>query len=125
MKRRWVSAAWSGAVLSAVLTAPARTVSTQQPDSSSTRHAPVTKAQVDRWMSDVSNWGRWGKDDQLGAVNLITLEKRRQAMALAKTGTVISLERRIIPSKEPEETRLDGKPHGISFFDIRFKTFPT
>jgi kynurenine formamidase len=85
----------------------------------------VTKAQVDRWMTEVSNWGRWGKDDQLGAVNLITQEKRRQAMALAKTGTVISLERRIIPSKEPEETRLDGKPHGISFFDIRFKTFPT
>jgi hypothetical protein len=124
MKRRWVSAAWSGAVLSAVLTAPASTVSTQQPDSSAARHAPVTKAQVDRWMTDVSNWGRWGKDDQLGAVNLITPEKRRQAMALAKTGTVISLERRIIPSKEPEETRLDGKPHGISFFDIRFKTFP-
>ena len=124
MKRRWVSAVWSGAVLSAVLTAPASTVSTQQADSSSARHVPVTKAQVDRWMTDVSNWGRWGKDDQLGAVNLITPEKRRQAMALAKTGTVISLERRIIPSKEPEETRLDGKPHGISFFDIRFKTFP-
>ena len=100
------------------------TVHGQQPDAPNPRHPPVTKAQVDRWMTDVSNWGRWGKDDQLGALNLVTPEKRRQAMALAKTGTVVSLERKIVPSKEPEETRADGKPHGISFFDIRFKTFP-
>ena len=96
----------------------------QQPDAATTPTPPVTKAQADRWMTELSNWGRWGKDDQLGALNLITPEKRRQAMALAKTGTVISLERKIVPSKEPEETRADGKPHGISFFDIRFKTFP-
>ncbi len=34
-------------------------------------------------MTELSKWGRWGKDDQLGALNLITIEKRRQAMALA------------------------------------------
>jgi hypothetical protein len=37
---------------------------------------------------------------------------------------VVSLERPIVPSKAPDETKADGKPHGISFFDIRFKTFP-
>ena len=96
----------------------------QQPAASPPRHAPVTKAQADRWMTELSNWGRWGKDDQLGALNLITPEKRRQAMALAKSGTVISLERKIVPSRAPDETKADGKPHGVAFYDIRFKTFP-
>ena len=96
----------------------------QQPVASAPRHPTVTKAEADRWMTELSNWGRWGKDDQLGALNLITAEKRRQAMALAKTGTVISLERQIVPSKAPDETRADGKPHGVAFYDIRFKTFP-
>ena len=44
-------------------------------------------------------------------------------MALAKNGTVVSLERPIVPSK-PEETKADGKPHGVAFYEIRFKTFP-
>ena len=87
-------------------------------------HPPVTKSEADRWLTELSNWGRWGRDDQLGALNLITPEKRRQAMALAKTGTVVSLERRIVPSRAPDETKADGKPHGVSYFDIRFKTFP-
>jgi hypothetical protein len=96
----------------------------QPPNPPNVRRAPVTKAQVDGWMTELSNWGRWGKDDQLGGLNLVTMEKRRQAMALARTGTVVSLERKIVPSKEPDETKADGKPHGVSFFDIRFKTFP-
>ena len=86
--------------------------------------AAAVKADADRWMTELSNWGRWGKDDQLGALNLITAEKRRQAMALAKTGIVVSLERPIVPSKAPDDTKADGKPHGVAFFDIRFKTFP-
>jgi kynurenine formamidase len=121
MLRRWTSIA---IVLPAVLVSFVTAGHAQQPAPSAPPHAPVTKAQADRWMTELSNAGRWGKDDQLGALNLVTPEKRRQAMALAKTGTVISLERAIVPSKEPEETRADGKPHGISFFDIRFKTFP-
>jgi kynurenine formamidase len=51
----------------------------------------VTKAQVDTWMQELSNWGRWGDDDQLGAVNLITPAKRRAALALGTTGEVVSL----------------------------------
>ena len=120
MTRRWKSV---GTLIAALLVSAVAGSHAQQPPSAR-QHAPVTKVQADRWMTELSNWGRWGKDDQLGALNLITPEKRRQAMALAKTGTVISLERKIVPSKEPAETKADGKPHGISFFDIRFKTFP-
>jgi kynurenine formamidase len=118
---RWTSV---GIVLPAVLVSSLTVGHAQQPAPSRTTHAPVTKAQFERWMTELSNWGRWGKDDQLGALNLITPEKRRQAMALAKTGAVVSLERTIVPSKAPDDTRADGKPHGVAYFDIRFKTFP-
>jgi hypothetical protein len=87
-------------------------------------HTPANKAQVDRWMTELSNWGRWGKDDQLGALNYITPAKRREAMALAKDGIVVSLEEPIKVVPKPDETKADGKPHGISFYEIRFKTFP-
>jgi kynurenine formamidase len=55
------------------------------------RRTPLTAAELDRLLSSVSNWGRWGKDDQLGALNLITPEKRRQAAALVKEGHSVSL----------------------------------
>lgn len=38
-----------------------------------------------------SNWGRWGADDQLGTVNLITPEKVREAAALVNVGKTVSL----------------------------------
>ena len=87
-------------------------------------HTPVNKAQVDRWMTELSTWGRWGKDDQLGALNFITPAKRREAMALAKYGIVVSLEQPLKVVAKPEQTKADGKPHGIAFYEIRFKTFP-
>jgi len=59
----------------------------------------VTKQQFDQWMTQLSNWGRWGKDDQLGALNLITTDKRKQAAALVKTGTIVSLSREITRDK--------------------------
>src|SRR5262245_15411438 len=51
----------------------------------------VDKATLDRWMQELSNWGRWGKDDQLGTVNLITAAKRKSAAALVKEGFAVSL----------------------------------
>ena len=51
----------------------------------------LTKADIDRMMTELSNWGRWGKDDQLGAINLITPAKSKQAAALVKEGVSVSL----------------------------------
>jgi kynurenine formamidase len=51
----------------------------------------VTKADIDSMMKSLSNWGRWGKDDELGALNLITPEKRRQAATLVREGFTVSL----------------------------------
>src|SRR3954449_8079557 len=39
----------------------------------------------------VKNWGRWGPDDELGTLNLITPAKRRQAAGLVKDGVAVSL----------------------------------
>jgi len=60
---------------------------------SPTSTRPKTKADIDRLMTELSNWGRWGKDDQLGTMNLITPEKRRQAYSLVKEGVTVSLAR--------------------------------
>jgi kynurenine formamidase len=51
----------------------------------------VAKAQYDQWKTELSNWGRWGKDDEMGALNLITPAKRRQAASLVKEGITVSL----------------------------------
>jgi len=51
----------------------------------------LTKADIERWMTELSNWGRWGKDDQAGTINLITPSKRKQAAALVKDGVSVSM----------------------------------
>src|ERR1700730_13980365 len=51
----------------------------------------MTKADFERSMKELSNWGRWGKDDQLGALNLITADKRKQAAALVTEGYPVSM----------------------------------
>ena len=51
----------------------------------------VTPAEYERWKKDLSNWGRWGQDDQIGALNLITPAKRKQAASLVKEGFSVSM----------------------------------
>ena len=55
------------------------------------RAQPVTRQQFDAWMQEISNWGRWGKEDELGTLNLITPEKRKAAAALVRDGVSVSL----------------------------------
>ncbi|MEV7088381.1 cyclase family protein [Streptomyces sp. NPDC093085] len=45
-----------------------------------------------------SNWGRWGADDELGTLNLITDEARARGAAEARTGRAVSLARPIEPA---------------------------
>ena len=79
------------------------------------------QALVDRWMTELSNWGRWGKDDELGTLNLITPEKRRQAMALARRGVVVSMEQKVVLIPPPPQ-QVDDTPLAITFYDVTFKT---
>ncbi|SVE61749.1 uncharacterized protein METZ01_LOCUS514603, partial [marine metagenome] len=55
-----------------------------------------TQAQIEEWFTSLSNWGRWGDDDQLGTLNLITHEKRLQAFALVQKARSVTLSRPIV-----------------------------
>ena len=94
---------------------------------------PVTIEQFDRWMEELSNWGRWGEDDQIGAANLMTPEKRRAAAALVETGETVSLshdfltaeaadaaepyvlQMRVNPEGQNSGDRVDVYFHGITY----------
>jgi kynurenine formamidase len=59
---------------------------------SAQNHLPMeTEADFHRAMDELSNWGRWGDDDELGAANFITPEKRKQAAKLVREGVSVSL----------------------------------
>lgn len=51
----------------------------------------VDLEQIAEWEDELSNWGRWGPDDQRGTLNLITPVKTRQAAALVAEGVTVSL----------------------------------
>lgn len=51
----------------------------------------ASMADFRRIADDVRNWGRWGDDDELGTLNLITADKVAQAAATVRKGKVISL----------------------------------
>jgi kynurenine formamidase len=54
----------------------------------------ATRADFDQLMKELSNWGRWGKDDQMGATNLITPAKRKEALSTVKEGFSVSMARK-------------------------------
>jgi len=58
-------------------------------------------------MQELSNWGRWGKDDQQGTINLITAAKRKQAAALVKEGFAVSIAR----TADTEKSVDNGQPY--------------
>ncbi len=52
-----------------------------------------TKEEVLAYLKEDSNWGRWGREDQKGAVNMVTGEKRAAAARLVRSGRAVSLSR--------------------------------
>ena len=61
-----------------------------------------SEAQVLEWMETLSNWGRWGGDDQMGCLNLITPAKRQQAASLVRDGVAVSCARPIVTDLTPD-----------------------
>jgi hypothetical protein len=53
----------------------------------------LTKTDIDRWMHDLSNWGRWGRVDHAGSFNLIIPARRKSEARLVEEGFSVSLER--------------------------------
>lgn len=54
------------------------------------------------WFDTLSNWGRWGPDDQVGTLNLISDEKVVEAAGLVRDGSRVSLGRVLDPA-HPDE----------------------
>ena len=71
-----------------------------------------TAAEVESWYTDRRNWGRWGDDDQMGAINLITPEKSAAAAALVSKGRKVSMSRVFEP--EQHFMRKNPRPDGTA-----------
>jgi kynurenine formamidase len=66
--------------------------------------APRNAAEFDTLFQQIKNWGRWGPDDQLGSVNLITPATRKAAIALARTGETVSLAHTLLTEKADDNS---------------------
>ena len=64
--------------------------------------ARLTADEVLGFHKTLSNWGRFGERDQLGALNLITPEKRVAAAGLVRTGRSVSCARSLPTQPGPE-----------------------
>jgi kynurenine formamidase len=51
----------------------------------------VSKKAIDKATKELSNWGRWGKDDQIGTLNFVTPKDIVEAARLIKKGKAFSL----------------------------------
>ena len=83
-------------------------------------------AAFEQWVKQVSNHGRWGPDDELGTLNLITPERTRKAAESVRAGVSISLSRELKPGEEPNaiaplKVEFTGEGGGglVSFFGDR------
>ena len=70
--------------------------------SSMVEHPQPTRADIESYLKDRRNWGRWGDRGAAGAINLIDDAKRLEAVSLVKTGRNVSLSRPfpVTPSAE-------------------------
>lgn len=70
---------------------------------------PATKPtdeQLLQWMNkDLSNWGRWGADDQKGTLNHLSDAKTKSAMALVEEGASVSCAANISFQAAPDVPR--------------------
>jgi kynurenine formamidase len=65
----------------------------------------VDRAAIDKASKELSNWGRWGKDDQIGTLNNITPADVIAAAGLVRKGKVFALG---LSLKEPIQSGLFG-----------------
>jgi kynurenine formamidase len=73
--------------------------------SSSAKRAPVNRAAIADAAEKLSNWGRWGKDDQIGTLNNVTQQDIIDAGKLIKKGKTFALG---LSLKEPIQSGLFG-----------------
>ena len=57
----------------------------------------VSEDTIIKYFDELSNWGRWGQDDEAGTLNLITAETKARAAALVREGVSVSCSRMLAP----------------------------
>lgn len=83
---------------------PAGESPTAEPPGATDYPAMITAADYARARAELSNWGRWGPDDELGAANLITPGKRAAAAGLVSEGITVSLAHDIVEEEAVDAT---------------------
>ena len=66
-----------------------------------------SESEVRGYLKTLSNWGRWGSEDELGTINLITPAKRQAAARLPVTGVIDAATRAVLfsPFGPPIQTQ--------------------
>ncbi|MEQ1857464.1 MAG: cyclase family protein [Longimicrobiales bacterium] len=64
----------------------------------------VTAATIQQWQRELSNQGRWGANDELGTLNLITPEHRVRAARLVTQGVSVSLSHDYLKERAEDST---------------------
>jgi kynurenine formamidase len=88
-----------------------------------------TATEVEGFFTSLSNWGKWGPTDQLGALNYITPEKRARAAGLVHEGTTVSLSLPLATVPTPDNPtptthlmvqsgEMKGAPYSADYFAI-------
>lgn len=94
-----------------------------------------SQQEIDRLLLERNNWGRWGRDDQLGCLNMITDGKRLSAARLVRHGRTATLSRKVVPAEENEAgaVRCDLSLHelddhsvaAMDYFGLSYHGFAT
>ncbi|HTO00520.1 MAG TPA: cyclase family protein [Microthrixaceae bacterium] len=72
------------------------------PTESANSSAP-TEQQVHEYFKTLSNWGRWGEEDEAGTLNYITPEKHAAAARLVTEGVAVSCSLDLGTSQQPDQ----------------------
>ena len=80
--------------------------------------------EVKKLYDRISNWGRWGQEDQRGALNYISPQKRASAARLVESGEIVSLSLPLSTQSGPENPQpvqhmmLHAGPPGYASLDF-------
>jgi kynurenine formamidase len=78
----------------------------------------VSVAEFEAIFESVKNWGRWGKDDEVGTMNYVTPDTVRQAASLVRSGRRVSMAIPINQTSGPDN------PQPASLFVVQGHDIP-
>ncbi len=73
-----------------------------------------TQDEVLGYSTTLSNWGRWGEDDQLGTLNLITPQVRRRGAGAVRHGVSVSCAWEVAPGDGDMQRATMAFPQGAA-----------